>query len=173
VPEQSGTIISNDELVAQSNMQGEEIQGMNLGVDESSLIQSEGQDDMIVNDENSSEIEDLLSGVETGTDSKSISSPPQSSGSGGFILDEEEKTDSIKGVKKSDADMAITPVSRRTLNLKKPKKSKTVFVINNQNNIQNQSSPGVNNSGKTLILSGNKSSSQTVLELQSTLLAMN
>jgi len=171
VPEQSGTIIPNDELVAQ----GEEIQGMNLGVDESSLIPSEVQEqnDMIVNDDNSSGIDELLSEVETGTGSKSSSSPPPTSSPGGITLEEEKKSDPIKGVKTSDADMAITPVSREIINLKKPKKSKTVFVINNQNNIQSQSIPGLTNSSKTMIISKKKSSSQTVLELQSTLLAMN
>lgn len=171
VPNKSGTIIPNDELMAK----GEEIQGMNLGLDESSLIQSEGQeqDDMIANDDSPSEIDELLSEVETGTGSKSSSSPPPTSSPGGVTLEEEKKSDPIKGVKTSDADIAITPVSRELINLKKPKKSKTVFIINNQNNIQSQSNPGVTNSGKKLNVSRKKSSSQTVLELQSTLLAMN
>jgi len=136
------------------------------------VVSNNELEDVVAGDEGTNEIDNLLSGLEDSTGTQSSSSPPPSSSGGGVTLEEEKKINNIKPVRSSNVDIAITPVSREIKNLKRPKKPKTIMIVNNQNNTQSQSISGTTKTGKSIIVSGNKSSAQTVLELQSTLLSM-
>ena len=136
------------------------------------IVSNNELEDMTTGNDGINEIDNLLSGLEDSTGTQSSSSPPPSSSGGGVTLEEEKKINNIKPVRSSNVDIAITPVSREIKNLKRPKKPKTIMIVNNQNNTQSQSISGTTKTGKSIIVSGNKSSAQTVLELQSTLLSM-
>ena len=122
----------------------------------------------IATDDDTNEIDDLLSGLEESGGSKSSSSPPPSSSAGGINLQKGDLSE-IKGVKTSRRDTAIMPVStRKEFNFKSPKKKKRVIMVNNQNNTTTQQ-PSLP-SGKSRIPRVKQSSQKTLTDIQSILL---
>ena len=76
------------------------------------VVSNNELEDIATGDDGTNEIDDLLSGLESGG-SKSSSSPPPSSSAGGITLEEEKKsiTPEVKGVKTSRNDMSIIPIT--------------------------------------------------------------
>ena len=132
------------------------------------IVSNNELEDIVTNNEDSSEIDDLLSSIEEYSDlTSNSSSPPLSSPSKANL----QKGDSpeIKGVKISKRDTAIMPMStRKEFNFKSPKKKKRIIMVKNQNNknIQQPSFPSSN-----LRISRSKQSSlKTLNDIQSIML---
>ena len=131
------------------------------------IVSNNELEDIVTNNEGSSEIDDLLSSIEEYSDLTSNSSPPLSSPSKANL----QKGDSpeIKGVKISKRDTAIMPMStRKEFNFKSPKKRKRIIMVKNQNN-KNTQQPSFPNSN--LRISRSKQSSlKTLNDIQSIML---
>ena len=122
----------------------------------------------IATDDDTNEIDDLLSGLEESGGSKSSSSPPPSSSAGGINLQKDDLSE-IKGVKTSRRDTAIMPVStRKELNFKSPKKKKRVIMVSNQNNTTTQQASLP--SGNLMLPRVKQSSHKTLNDIQSIIL---
>ena len=132
------------------------------------IVSNNELEDIVTNNEDSSEIDDLLSSIEEYSDlTSNSSSPPLSSPSKANL----QKGDSpeIKGVKISKRDTAIMPMStRKEFNFKSPKKKKRIIMVKNQNN-KNTQQPSFPNSN--LRISRSKQSSlKTLNDIQSIML---
>ncbi len=136
------------------------------------VVSNNELEDTVAGDEGTNEIDNLLSGLEDSTGTKSSSSLPPSSSGGGISLEGEKKSVSeIKGVKTSRSDIAIMPMSKRTeFNFKSPKKNKKTIVISRQNNMSTQQPSMPTGKSKTFMIM-NQSSQKTLLDLQSIVLS--
>ena len=154
VPDQSGTIIPNDELVAQNTEVEEED-------DESEL---EGVKGIF------SDSEKLISNLDPGNVSPApISEPPPSTFETSDLtpVTEKNKADLITTSKSKDMDMSVVPVKRKQFKMMGRKKSKSVVMIVEKPVGQGQPvvTGGGQKSSSTTI--ANKSSDSMLLELQS------
>jgi len=136
------------------------------------VVSNNELEDVVAGDEGTNEIDNLLSGLEDSTGTKSSSSLPPSSSGGGISLEGEKKSVSeIKSVKTSRSDIAIIPMSKRTeFNFKSPKKNKKTIVISRQNNMSTQQPSMPTGKSKTFMIM-NQSSQKTLLDLQSIVLS--
>ena len=154
VPDQSGTIIPNDELVTQNTEVEEE-------EDESELEGVKG----VFGDS-----EKLISNLDPGNVSPApISEPPPSTFETSDItpVTEKNKADLITTSKSKDMDMSVVPVKRKQFKMMGRKKSKSVVMIVEKPVGQGQpvvTGGGQKSSSKTIV---NKSSDSMLLELQS------
>ena len=154
VPDQSGTIIPNDELVAQNTEVEEE-------EDESELEGVKG----VFGDS-----EKLISNLDPGNVSPApVSEPPTSTfeTSDFTPVTEKNKADLITTSKSKDMDMSVVPVKRKQFKMMGRKKSKSVVMIVEKPVGQGQ--PVVTGGGKksSSTTIANKSSDSMLLELQS------
>ena len=154
VPDQSGTIIPNDELVAQNTEVEEE-------EDESELEGVKG----VFGDS-----EKLISNLDPGNVSPApISEPPPSTFETSDLtpVTEKNKADLITTSKSKDMDMSVVPVKRKQFKMMGRKKSKSVVMIVEKPVGQGQPviTGGGQKSSSTTI--ANKSSDSMLLELQS------
>jgi len=154
VPDQSGTIIPNDELVAQNTEVEEE-------EDESELEGVKG----VFGDS-----EKLISNLDPGNVSPApVSEPPTSTfeTSDFTPVTEKNKADLITTSKSKDMDMSVVPVKRKQFKMMGRKKSKSVVMIVEKPVGQGQPvvTGGGQKSSSTTI--ANKSSDSMLLELQS------
>ena len=154
VPDQSGTIIPNDELVAQNTEVEEE-------EDESELEGVKG----VFGDS-----EKLISNLDPGNVSPApVSEPPTSifETSDFTPVTEKNKADLITTSKSKDMDMSVVPVKRKQFKMMGRKKSKSVVMIVEKPVGQGQPvvTGGGQKSSTTTI--ANKSSDSMLLELQS------
>ena len=154
VPDQSGTIIPNDELVAQNTEVEEE-------EDESELEGVKG----VFGDS-----EKLISNLDPGNVSPApISEPPPSTFETSDLtpVTEKNKADLITTSKSKDMDMSVVPVKRKQFKMMGRKKSKSVVMIVEKPVGQGQPvvTGGGQKSSSTSI--ANKSSDSMLLELQS------
>ena len=155
VPDQSGTIIPNDELVAQNTEVEEEEE------DESELEGVKG----VFGDS-----EKLISNLDPGNVSPApISEPPPSTFETSDLtpVTEKNKADLITTSKSKDMDMSVVPVKRKQFKMMGRKKSKSVVMIVEKPVGQGQPvvTGGGQKSSSTTI--ANKSSDSMLLELQS------
>ena len=155
VPDQSGTIIPNDELVAQNTEVEEEEE------DESEL---EGVKGVF------SDSEKLISNLDPGNVSPApISEPPPSTFETSDLtpVTEKNKADLITTSKSKDMNMSVVPVKRKQFKMMGRKKSKSVVMIVEKPVGQGQPvvTGGGQKSSSTTI--ANKSSDSMLLELQS------
>ena len=122
----------------------------------------------IATDDGTNEIDDLLSGLESGG-SKSSSSPPPISSAGGITLEEEKKsiTPEVKGVKTSRNDMSIIPITASNkFDFRAPKKRRKVFIMGgNKQPISPQISMSGGGSKSITVIS--QTTAKTLSELQS------
>ena len=155
VPDQSGTIIPNDELVAQNTEVEEEED------DESEL---EGVKGVF------SDSEKLISNLDPGNVSPApISEPPPSTFETSDLtpVTEKNKADLITTSKSKDMDMSVVPVKRKEFKMMGRKKKKSVIMIVEKPVGQAQpvvTGGGQKSSSKNIV---NKSSNNMLLELQS------
>ena len=155
VPDQSGTIIPNDELVAQNTEVEEEED------DESEL---EGVKGVF------SDSEKLISNLDPGNVSPApISEPPPSTFETSDLtpVTEKNKADLITTSKSKDTDMSVVPVKRKEFKMMGRKKKKSVIMIVEKPVGQAQpvvTGGGQKSSSKNIV---NKSSNNMLLELQS------
>ena len=155
VPDQSGTIIPNDELVAQNTEVEEEEE------DESELEGVKG----VFGDS-----EKLISNLDPGNVSPApISEPPPSTFETSDLtpVTEKNKADLITTSKSKDMDMSVVPVKRKQFKMMGRKKSKSVVMIVEKPVGQGQpvvTGGGQKSSSTTIV---NKSSDSMLLELQS------
>ena len=132
------------------------------------IVSNNELEDIATGDDDTNEIDDLLSGLEESGGSKSSSSPPPSSSAGGINLQKDDLSE-IKGVKTSRRDTAIMPVStRKELNFKSPKKKKRVIMVSNQNNTTTQQASLP--SGNLMLPRVKQSSHKTLNDIQSIIL---
>ena len=155
VPDQSGTIIPNDELVAQNTEVEEEEE------DESELEGVKG----VFGDS-----EKLISNLDPGNVSPApISEPPPSTFETSDLtpVTEKNKADLITTSKSKDMDMSVVPVKRKQFKMMGRKKSKSVVMIVEKPVGQGQ--PVVTGGGQKSPMTTvvNKSSDKMLLELQS------
>ena len=156
VPDQSGTIIPNDELVAQNTEVEEEEEE-----DESELEGVKG----VFGDS-----EKLISNLDPGNVSPApISEPPPSTFETSDLtpVTEKNKADLITTSKSKDMDMSVVPVKRKQFKMMGRKKSKSVVMIVEKPVGQGQpvvTGGGQKSSSTTIV---NKSSDSMLLELQS------
>ena len=155
VPDQSGTIIPNDELVAQNTEVEEEEE------DESELEGVKG----VFGDS-----EKLISNLDPGNVSPApISEPPPSTFETSDLtpVTEKNKADLITTSKSKDMNMSVVPVKRKQFKMMGRKKSKSVVMIVEKPVGQGQPvvTGGGQKSSSTTI--ANKSSDSMLLELQS------
>ena len=154
VPDQSGTIIPNDELVSQNT----EVEGD----DESEL---EGVKGIF------SDSEKLISNLDPGNVSPApVSEPPPLSSIGSDLVagkPEKNKADLITTPKSKDMNMSVVPVKRKEFKMMGRKKKKSVIMIVEKPVGQGQ--PVVTGSGQKSTMTNvvNKSSDKMLLELQS------
>ena len=155
VPDQSGTIIPNDELVAQNTEVEKEED------DESEL---EGVKGVF------SDSEKLISNLDPGNVSPApISEPPPSTFETSDLtpVTEKNKADLITTSKSKDMDMSVVPVKRKEFKMMGRKKKKSVIMIVEKPVGQAQpvvTGGGQKSSSKNIV---NKSSNNMLLELQS------
>ena len=155
VPDQSGTIIPNDELVAQNTEVEEEEE------DESELEGVKG----VFGDS-----EKLISNLDPGNVSPApISEPPPSTFETSDLtpVTEKNKADLITTSKSKDMNMSVVPVKRKQFKMMGRKKSKSVVMIVEKPVGQGQ--PVVTGGGQKSPMTTvvNKSSDNMLLELQS------
>ena len=155
VPDQSGTIIPNDELVAQNTEVEEEEE------DESELEGVKG----VFGDS-----EKLISNLDPGNVSPApISEPPPSTFETSDLtpVTEKNKADLITTSKSKDMNMSVVPVKRKQFKMMGRKKSKSVVMIVEKPVGQGQ--PVVTGGGQKSPMTTvvNKSSDKMLLELQS------
>ena len=132
------------------------------------VVSNNELEDIVANDEGSSEIDDLVSGIEESGGSKTSSSSSPSSGAGGINLQKDDLSE-IKGIKTSRRDTAIMPVStRKEFNFKSPKKKKRVIMVSNQNNTTTQQASLP--SGNLMLPRVKQSSHKTLNDIQSIIL---
>ena len=132
------------------------------------VVSNNELEDIVANDEGSSEIDDLVSGIEESGGSKTSSSSSPSSGAGGINLQKDDLSE-IKGIKRSRRDTAIMPVStRKEFNFKSPKKKKRVIMVSNQNNTTTQQASLP--SGNLMLPRVKQSSHKTLNDIQSIIL---
>ena len=132
------------------------------------IVSNNELEDIVTNNEDSSEIDDLLSSIEGYSDlTSNSSSPPLSSPSKENF--QKDDLSEIKAVKISKRDTAIMPVStRKEFNFKSPKKRKRIIMVKNQNN-KNTQQPSFPSSN--LRISRSKQSSlKTLNDIQSIML---
>ena len=155
VPDQSGTIIPNDELVAQNTEVEEE-------EDDESVL--EGVKGVF------SDSEKLISNLDPGNVSPApISEPPPSTFETSDLtpVTEKNKADLITTSKSKDMDMSVVPVKRKEFKMMGRKKKKSVIMIVEKPVGQAQpvvTGGGQKSSSKNIV---NKSSNNMLLELQS------
>ena len=132
------------------------------------IVSNNELEDIVTNNEDSSEIDDLLSSIEGYSDLTSNSSSPPLSSSSKANFQKDDLSE-IKGVKISKRDTAIMPVStRKEFNLKSPKKRKRIIMVKNQNN-KNTQQPSFP-SGNLRISRSKQSSLKTLNDIQSIML---
>ena len=132
------------------------------------IVSNNELEDITTGDDGTNEIDDLLSGLESGG-SKISATPSPSFSAGGTNLQKDDLS-KIKGVQKSRSDIAIMPMStRKEFNFKSPKKVKRVIMSSNQNNT-NIMQPSIS-SGKTKIVRVKQTSQKTLLDFQSIILS--
>ena len=132
------------------------------------IVSNNELEDIATGDDGTNEIDDLLSGLESGG-SKSSSSPPPSSSAGGITLEEEKKsiTPEVKGVKTSRNDMSIIPITASNkFDFRAPKKRRKVFVMGgNKQTMSPQISMSGGGSKSVTVIS--QTTEKTLSELQS------
>ena len=132
------------------------------------IVSNNELEDIVTNNEDSSEIDDLLSSIEGYSDLTSNSSSPPLSSSSKANFQKDDLSE-IKGVKISKRDTAIMPVStRKEFNLKSPKKRKRIIMVKNQNN-KNTQQPSFPSSNSRISRS-KQSSLKTLNDIQSIML---
>ena len=95
------------------------------------IVSNNELEDITTGDDGANEIDDLLSGLESGGSKSSTSAPPISS-AGGITLEDEKKsiTPEVKGVKTSRNDMSIIPITASNkFDFRAPKKKRKVIVM--------------------------------------------
>ena len=132
------------------------------------IVSNNELEDIATADDGTNEIDDLLSGLESGG-SKSSSSPPPISSAGGITLEEEKKsiTPEVKGVKTSRNDMSIIPITASNkFDFRAPKKRRKVFIMGgNKQPISPQISMSGGGSKSITVIS--QTTAKTLSELQS------
>ena len=132
------------------------------------IVSNNELEDIATGDDGTNEIDDLLSGLESGG-SKSSSSPPPISSAGGITLEEEKKsiTPEVKGVKTSRNDMSIIPITASNkFDFRAPKKRRKVFIMGgNKQPISPQISMSGGGSKSITVIS--QTTAKTLSELQS------
>ena len=132
------------------------------------IVSNNELEDIATADDGTNEIDDLLSGLESGG-SKSSSSPPPISSAGGITLEEEKKsiTPEVKGVKTSRNDMSIIPITASNkFDFRAPKKRRKVFIMGgNKQPISPQISMSGGGSKSITVIS--QTTVKTLSELQS------
>ena len=153
VPDQSGTIIPNDELVAQ-----------NTEVEEEDDDESETEEVMgVLNDNSISKPSEKIT-----SNLDSVSGTPLSIDNSNFSpKPDKNKTDLIASTKSERKDMNVIPVKRKEFKMTGRKKRKNVIMIVEKPVGQGQ--PVVTGSGQKSTMTNvvNKSSDKMLLELQS------
>tara|TARA_B100001989_G_scaffold181007_1_gene131386 strand:+ start:3217 stop:4542 length:1326 start_codon:yes stop_codon:yes gene_type:complete len=136
------------------------------------IVSNNELEDIATGDDGANEIDDLLSGLESGG-SKSSSSAPPSSSAGGITLEEEKKsiTPEVKGVKTSRNDMSIIPITASNkFDFRAPKKRRKVIVMgSNKQPMSPQISMSGGGSKSITVIS--QTTEKTLSELQSIVLA--
>ena len=132
------------------------------------IVSNNELEDIATADDGTNEIDDLLSGLESGGSKISSTSSPSFS-AGGINLQKGDLS-KIKGVQKSRSDIAIMPMStRKEFNFKSPKKVKRVIMASNQNNT-NIMQPSIP-SGKSKIVRVKQNSQRILSDFQSIILS--
>ena len=136
------------------------------------IVSNNELEDIATGDDGANEIDDLLSGLESGG-SKSSSSAPPSSSAGGITLEEEKKsiTPEVKGVKTSRNDMSIIPITASNkFDFRAPKKRRKVIVMgSNKQPMSPQISMSGGGSKSITVIS--QTTEKTLSELQSIVLS--
>ena len=132
------------------------------------IVSNNELEDIATGDDGANEIDDLLSGLESGG-SKSSSSPPPISSAGGITLEDEKKsiTPEVKGVKTSRNDMSIIPITASNkFDFRVPKKKRKVIVMgSNKQPMSPQISMSGGGSKSITVIS--QTTEKTLSELQS------
>ncbi len=132
------------------------------------IVSNNELEDIATGDDGANEIDDLLSGLESGG-SKSSSSAPPSSSAGGITLEDEKKsiTPEVKGVKISRNDMSIIPITASNkFDFRAPKKKRKVIVMgSNKQPMSPQISMSGGGSKSITVIS--QTTEKTLSELQS------
>ena len=137
-------------------------------VRDNDIVSNNELEDIATGDDGTNEIDDLLSGLESGGSKISSTSSPSFS-AGGINLQKGDLS-KIKGVQKSRSDIAIMPMStRKEFNFKSPKKVKRVIMASNQNNT-NIMQPSIP-SGKSKIVRVKQNSQRILSDFQSIILS--
>jgi hypothetical protein len=156
VPEQSGTIISNDELVAQSN---EEMIADSIA--DASNIEGVG-----------SEETPLSVTPEKPSDSRTATTtaaPLMSSFDSDYEQGNIENKTASKKVEPQKLEKSITPIKREVNKLKGKRKPRTTLIISGQNNMPNTQIRNIPQKSSVKVVSGHNSK-QTLLDFQSVIL---
>ena len=132
------------------------------------IVSNNELEDIATGDDGTNEIDDLLSGLESGGSKSSSSAPPISS-AGGITLEDEKKsiTPEVKGVKTSRNDMSIIPITvSNKFDFRAPKKRRKVIVMgSNKQPMSPQISTSGGGSKSITVIS--QTSEKTLSELQS------
>ena len=132
------------------------------------IVSNNELEDITTGDDGANEIDDLLSGLESGGSKSSSSAPPISS-AGGITLEDEKKsiTPEVKGVKTSRNDMSIIPITASNkFDFRAPKKKRKVIVMgSNKQPMSPQISMSGGGSKSITVIS--QTTEKTLSELQS------
>jgi len=132
------------------------------------IVSNNELEDITTGDDGANEIDDLLSGLESGGSKSSTSAPPISS-AGGITLEDEKKsiTPEVKGVKTSRNDMSIIPITASNkFDFRVPKKKRKVIVMgSNKQPMSPQISMSGGGSKSITVIS--QTTEKTLSELQS------
>ena len=132
------------------------------------IVSNNELEDITTGDDGANEIDDLLSGLESGGSKSSTSAPPISS-AGGITLEDEKKsiTPEVKGVKTSRNDMSIIPITASNkFDFRAPKKKRKVIVMgSNKQPMSPQISMSGGGSKSITVIS--QTTEKTLSELQS------
>jgi len=132
------------------------------------IVSNNELEDIATGDDGANEIDDLLSGLESGGSKSSSSAPPISS-AGGITLEDEKKsiTPEVKGVKISRNDMSIIPITASNkFDFRAPKKKRKVIVMgSNKQPMSPQISMSGGGSKSITVIS--QTTEKTLSELQS------
>ena len=136
------------------------------------IVSNNELEDIATGDDGANEIDDLLSGLESGGSKSSSSAPPISS-AGGITLEDEKKsiTPEVKGVKTSRNDMSIIPITASNkFDFRAPKKKRKVIVMgSNKQPMSPQISMSGGGSKSITVIS--QTTEKTLSELQSIVLS--
>ena len=132
------------------------------------IVSNNELEDITTGDDGANEIDDLLSGLESGGSKSSTSAPPISS-AGGITLEDEKKsiTPEVKGVKTSRNDMSLIPITASNkFDFRVPKKKRKVIVMgSNKQPMSPQISMSGGGSKSITVIS--QTTEKTLSELQS------